>query len=66
MRSWRRRRRATAPPAPQEGGATAMKAASALPDKPMKRAKKAVDFEEADMAAADGLKQSWMTQRSAR
>ena len=33
-----------------------MKAASALLDKPMKRAK-AVDFPEADMAAADGLKQ---------
>ena len=49
--------RDAAPPAPQEGGATAMKAASALLDKPMKRAKKAVDFPEADMAAADGLKQ---------
>ena len=33
-----------------------MKNASALLDKPMKRAKKAVDFPEAEMAAAEALK----------
>ena len=48
--------RDAAPPAPQEGGSTAMKNASALLDKPMKRAKKAVDFPEAEMAAAEALK----------
>ena len=48
--------RDAAPPAPEEGGSTAMKNASALLDKPMKRAKKAVDFPEAEMAAAEALK----------
>ena len=45
-----------APPAPSEGGATAMGSAARMLEKPLKRAKKAVDFPEGELATAEALK----------
>eukprot|EP00322_Chrysochromulina_rotalis_P013719 CAMPEP_0115847016 /NCGR_PEP_ID=MMETSP0287-20121206/10160_1 /TAXON_ID=412157 /ORGANISM="Chrysochromulina rotalis, Strain UIO044" /LENGTH=720 /DNA_ID=CAMNT_0003300827 /DNA_START=26 /DNA_END=2186 /DNA_ORIENTATION=- len=45
-----------APPSPEEGGAAAMAAAAKALDKPIKRAKKAVDFPAEPLAEAEALK----------
>jgi hypothetical protein len=45
-----------APPAPEDGGAAAMGSASKQLDKPIKRAKKAVEFPADELAAAEALK----------
>ena len=48
--------RDAAPAAPAEGGASAMDKASKLLDKPIKRAKKAVDFPAEALGEAEALK----------
>ena len=48
--------RAGAPPSPEEGGSAAMAAAAKMLEKPIKRAKKAVDFPPESLAAAEELK----------
>ena len=48
--------RDAAPPAPAEGGSTAMDKAARLLEKPIKRAKRAVDFPAEALGAAEALK----------